>query len=215
MRALRPLLVAGLVGLTGCFSLSRTEPLQQHYVLGGGHLQQNDTPAGNPAGLTVGVRRLRLATYLEPAFLVVRQGPNRITYAEFHRWGEPLGGGISRAVAGYLVARSPIRAVDVAPWPLREQYDYLIQLHVERFEGVVSADPNAAEGEVHLLATWEIIRQQDGAVLARGTTDHRASGWRVGDHAGLVNQLDAGLNVLAHELASSLASLGAARAEGR
>jgi uncharacterized lipoprotein YmbA len=215
MRALRLLLVAGVVGLAGCFSLARTEPVQRHYVLGGDLLQENGTQPGDPAGLVVAVRRLRLASYLEPAFLVVRQGPNEITYSEFHRWGEPLGGGINRAVAGYLAARAPLRGVDVAPWPAREQYDYLIQLHVERFEGVVADDPAATEGEVHLLASWEILRQRDGAVLARGTTDHRVSGWRVGDHAGLVTRLDAGLNLLSQDLATSLSSLGAPLAELR
>jgi uncharacterized protein len=214
-RGVRLILLASLIGLTGCFSLGRTEPPQRHYVLGGDLLQENGAPPGDPAGLTVGVRRLRLAPYLEAAFLVVREGANEITYAEFHRWGEPLSVGINRAVAGYLAARAPVRGVVVAPWPAREQHDYLIQLHVERFEGVVPEGPAAVEGEVHLLASWEIIRHRDGAVLARGTTEHRESGWRVGDYAGLVSRLDAGLNVLSDDLASRLASLGAPLAERR
>jgi uncharacterized protein len=215
MRALRLALLAGVVGLTGCFSLGRTEPPQRHYVLGGDLLQTNGTPPGNPAGVTVGVRRLRLATYLEPAFLVVREGANRVTYAEFHRWGEPLGGGINRVVAGDLAARSGIRAVDVAPWPARQQYDYIVQLHVERFEGVAPEAGAEGEGAVHMLATWEILRQRDGAVLARGATDFRENGWRVGDYAGLVRRLDAGLNALSQDLASSLSRLGVPLAERR
>jgi hypothetical protein len=41
-----------------------------------------------------------------------------------------------------------------------------------------------------VLATWEIIRPLDGAVLARGVTDYRQRGWRVGDYAGLVCYVD-------------------------
>jgi uncharacterized lipoprotein YmbA len=216
MSVARLISLVGLIGLTGCFSLGRVEPPQRHYVLGGDRLQVSSAPpAGDLAGFTVGVRRLRLASYLDAPFLVVRHGSNQIRYSEFHRWGEQLGGGINRAVAGYLGAQAPFRSVDVAPWPAREQYDYLIQLHVERFEGLAPEDPAAVEGEVHLLATWEIIRQRDGVVLARGTTDFREPGWRVGDYAGLVTLLDAGLNLLSAELASSLSSLGAPLAEVR
>jgi uncharacterized protein len=213
VRVARLMLIAGLIGLAGCYSLGRTEPPQRHYVLGGDRLPENVTPSASTAGLTVGVRRLRLASYLEAPFLVVREEVNRISYAEFHRWGEPLGGGINRAVASHLAAQTPVRGVDVAPWPARERYDYLIQLHVERFEGVAPEDTTAAHGEVQMLVDWEIVRQQDGAVLRRGTTEHREPGWRVGDYPALVRSLDAGLNVLARDLTAGLAELASRRAE--
>lgn len=206
-----PLLV--LTGLAGCFSLGRVEPPQQHYVLGGSRTGEGLEPSAALAGVGIGVRRLRLASYLEPPFLVVREGPHRIRYAEFHRWGERLGGGIERALAGYLSARAPFRSVDVAPWPAGESYDYLIQIHVERFEGLTSEDPGTAEGEVHVLASWEIIRQQDETVLARGTTDYRRPGWTPGDHAGLVSLLDAGIEVLSADLAAGLEKLVALKAD--
>jgi uncharacterized protein len=215
IHAARLISLAGLVGLAGCFSLSRTETPQRHYVLGGDRVQERAPAPEDLAGLTIGVRRLRLAPYLEAPFLVVRQGANRISYSEYHRWGEQLGGGINRAVAGHLAARAPFRAVDVAPWPSREQYDYLVQLHVERFEGLAPEDAAALEGEVHMRVTWEILRQRDGVVLARGTTDHREVGWTVGDYGGLVRSLDAGLSVLTEDLASTLSGLGTPLAEGR
>lgn len=208
MKTTRLIVLCALAGLAGC-SLSHGEPPQRHYVLGGNRVQGSEAPRPGLAGLTVGVRRLQLASYLESPSIAVRRGPQEITFAEFHRWGEPLPGGISRAVAGYLTAGAPFRAVDVAPWPLREKYDHLIQLHVSRFEGVAPADPAATGGEAHLLATWEIIRQRDGEVLARGTTDYRKDGWRVGDYAGLVALLDAGLHVLSNDLMTSLEKLGA------
>ncbi len=206
VRATCLLSVCGLIGLTGCFSLSRTAPPQRHYVLGGTALQENEPPL-ELAGLKIGVRRLRLASYLEAPFLVVRRGAHQVGYSEFHRWGEQLDGGINRAVAGYLAAQAPFGGVDVAPWPPQEEYDYLIQLHVLRFEGLAPEEPSAVEGEVQMLATWEIIRQRDGVVLARGTTDFRQGGWRQGDYASLVAILDAGLNVLSGDLVSSLSEL--------
>ena len=205
---IRRILPLVLTGLTGCFSLGRNAPTPQHFVLGGAALRGEETVSADSARVTVGVRQLQLAPYLTTPFVVVRRGSHQITFSEFHRWGEDLGGGINRAVAGYLAARSPFPRLDVAPWPLGTQHDYLIQLHVVRFEGVAPEDPLAREGEVHLAAIWEIIGQRDGALLARGTTDYRKDGWRVGDYAGLVALLDAGLEALANDLATGLEKLG-------
>jgi len=192
--------------LSGC-SLGRSEPPQRHYVLAGETTQEVGAQSPGLAGLKIGVRRLRLAAYLDPPFLVVRRGPNQITYSEFHRWGEPLAGGINRAFAGHLSARAAFLAIDAAPWAPREEYDYVIQLQVERFEGVTPTETATFGGEIHMLATWEIVRQRDGAVLARGATEHRELGWSVGDYAALVHGLDAGLVLLARDLASSLEAL--------
>lgn len=55
-----------------------------------------------------------------------------------------------------------------------------------------------------MLATWAIVRSGDREVLARGTTDYRQGGWRVGDYSQLVALLDAGLRALSADLMSSL-----------
>jgi len=207
-------MLAGVVGLPGCFSLSRNEPPQRHYVLGAEIAGGAGAEAPGAGSLTIGLRRLRLAPYLDLPFLAVRHGANEVRYSEFHRWGEPLGPGIGRVFTGLLAAGAPVRAVDLAPWPARERHDYLIQLQVDRFEGLVSEDPAVAMGEVLMVASWEIIGPLDGVVLARGRTEHRKQGWMPDDHAGMVRSLDAGLEILAREVAVELAAL-AARGTGR
>jgi uncharacterized lipoprotein YmbA len=203
-----------LIGLGGCFSLGRGEPMQQHFVLGGAAQQENAAVPRDLAGLAIGMRRLQIAPYLETPLIVVRRGPHQIGFSEFHRWGERLEGGINQAVASYLSTRAAFRGVDVAPWPVRERYDYIIQLHVLRFEGMAPEDEAATRGEAHLLATWEILHQ-DGSVLARGTTDYRDRDWRVGDFPGLVASLDNGLSELSDDLMRSIVGLGAPLAERR
>jgi len=194
------------MGLTGCVSLGRSEPPHHYYVLGGDTLRAPPTASPQVADVTVGVRRLKLASYLAPPFMVVRRGPNQVGFSEFNRWGEPLGAGINRVVARSLVARG-FRDAAVAPWPGDAHYDYLIQLDVVRFEGLAPEEPSSTEGAVSLLAMWEIIRQEDGVVLARGTTDYRRPGWTVGDYAGLVSMLDDGLEVLSADLRASVIEL--------
>jgi uncharacterized protein len=211
---IRPFLcVAALLLLVpGCVSLGRDSPPLELYVIGS-DASASATPVPGLDGVTVGVRRLHLAPYLATAAIVVRRGPHEILTSDYHRWGEDLAEGINRALARQVGGRAQFRTVDVAPWPVRSRYDYLVQFHVERFEGVVAPGPpvDGAVGAVHVLASWEIIRQQDETVLARGSSEFREEGWRVGDYAALVALLDRGLVLLAHDLTAALGGVVAAR----
>lgn len=204
MMAMIPVVLA-----TGaCFSLARDTPPLEQYVLGGTPAAAAGPLSPDPAGLTVGLRRLDLAPYLASPSIVVRRGAHQMLVSDYHRWGEDPVAGINRAFAGYLAAAMPVRAVDVAPWPVRSQHDFVVQLHVSRFEGVAPDDSLALQGEAHLLASWELLRPQDGAVLARGGTDHRAGGWHVGNYPALVTLLDVGLHRMAGDIAACMARVG-------
>lgn len=210
--AIRLIVPMSLLALTGCFSLGRVEPPQRHYVLGAGmHPAEPATPgpAGDVTGIVIGLRQPRLAQYLESPFMVIRRGVNQIELSEFHRWGETLEQGINRTVAGYLATNEPVWRVEFAPWPPRTNLDYVIQLHVLRFEGLVSDDAAATEGEALVRATWEILRGADGVVLTRGTTEYREGGWTLEDedYDSLVSLLQEGLGVLVEELVTGLKSV--------
>lgn len=207
--------------LPGCVSLGRDSPALELYVIGGAGSPEVAAPVPGLAGLSIGLRRLHLAPYLATPAIVVRRGPHEVLTSEYYRWGEDLGEGINRAVARHLDDGAQYRTVDVAPWPVRSRYDYLIQLDISRFEGVVPAagSPGAAtpgeagataRGAVHVVATWEIIRQQDETVLTRGITEFREDGWRVGDYAALVALMDRGLVVLARDVTAALGGVVAA-----
>lgn len=205
-KALRTLLPFFLLALPGCFSMSHGAPSQRHYVLGADGQAERETLVEQTAAeaAVIGLRPPRLAEYLASPFIVVRRGTHRIGFSEFERWGEDLARGINRTLAGHMVARSPAHRVESAPWPPGVRLDYLIQLHVLRFEGVAPEDPLDPAGEAHLLATWEIVRSRDGAVLLSGTTQVRSDGWTVGDFDGLVSLLDGGLGTLADDLVVGL-----------
>jgi uncharacterized protein len=198
IRIARVLALGALLTQSGCFKLARESPRLQQFVLSGGA----PSTAPTDTGQTLGLRRADLAAYLAVRAIIVRRGVNELAVSEFHRWGEDLGEGINRVVAANLAGAPPVRAVDVAPWPVRARHDYVVQLHIARFEGI--ADSAAANGRVHLLATWDIIRPRDGAVLVRGTTDDRSTTWRVGDYADLVMQLDGSLLRLARDIRTCL-----------
>jgi uncharacterized lipoprotein YmbA len=164
-------------------------------------------PAGAVTGIAIGLRQPRLAEYLGTPFIVVRLGPNQIRLSEFHRWGETLEQGINRTVAGFLATKEPVWRIEFAPWPTRTNLDYVIQLHVLRFDGLLPDDGAATEGEALVQATWEILRGADGVVLTRGSTEYRERGWTLEDYDSLVSLLQKGLGVLAEELATGLRSV--------
>jgi hypothetical protein len=213
-RLLRLAAIATLITAQGCFSLSRpTAPLEE-YVLGAGAgsasaVTPAPTAARGAGAVSVGLRRLDLAPYLATTAIVVRRG-SRIETSGFRRWAEDPNAGILRAVAGALSAAPTILAVDVAPWAVRVPHDYLVQLHVANLEGVAADDVLATTGEVRVSTTWEIIRTQDGSLVARGESDFRETGWSVGDYRGLVTGFDHGLNALARDVVACLARLGSA-----
>ena len=208
-RTLRLLGICALLTEAGCFSLARPTPPLEEYVLGAGPRPVAALPARDSGGLTIGLRRLDLAPYLSTTAIVVRRG-SKIVTSGFRRWGEEPSAGIMRAVAASLGAAPTILAVDVAPWPVQAQHDYLVQLHVSHLEGVAAEDLTATEGEIHVMASWEIIRSQDGTLVARGETDRRETGWKVGDYLGLVTRVDKGLTGLASDLATCLVRIASA-----
>ncbi len=214
IRSIRLLVPAAALVLTGCFKLSRESPRLQLFALGGATAANAafgsaaaattaSTPASARQGLIVGLRRIDLASYLSTPAVVWRRGANEVVVSEFHRWGGDLDEGINRAFAGHLAGIAPVQAVDVAPWQARARHDFLLQLHVARFEGV--ADSAATEGRIHVMAGWDIIRPLDGTLLLRGSSEDRGSAWRVGDYAGLVTQLDAALLRIARDVSACLA----------
>ncbi len=210
-----------LAMMPGCFSLGRTSPTVEQYVIGGAEPAAAVGPVPGVDGVAVGLRGIDLAPYLATRAIVVRRGSHEVVTSDYHRWGEDLAEGINRALARHLAATESFRAVDVAPWPVRTSYDYVVRIHITRFEGVVpgatsptaGAAAGAGEGASHVGASWEIIRQQDGTVLARGATEHVEEGWVVGDYAALVALLDEGLAVLAREVTAAIRGLAVKAAD--
>jgi uncharacterized lipoprotein YmbA len=206
---LRLFAIGALLSMAACFSLARPTPPLEEYVLGEGPRTLAAPRANDVGGVTIGLRRLDLAPYLATRSIVVRRGARLVT-SGFRRWGEEPSDGIARAVAAYLGAAPAILAVDIAPWPVQSQHDYLVQFHVSELEGVAPEDSTVNDGEVKVMASWEIIRSHDGALVARGETDHRETGWKVGDYRGLVTRADKGLTALASDVAVCLARVASA-----
>jgi uncharacterized lipoprotein YmbA len=211
------LLLIGLVGLlaAGCVRLLEPRPSNTRYYLLGSHLATDTTANTATDGLRIGLRKPRLAEYLDTPTLAVRRGPNEVNFSEFHRWGEDLGVSLNRVVALNLERQPGIQSTEVVPWPRGTSFDYVVQLHILRFEGVGPAPPGPdADGDTppprgHSQTTvaWTVLTPDSDDVIARGWTRDRRGDWPVTDHADLVAKLDASLVVLAEDIGRRLRAL--------
>jgi len=167
--------------------------------------------SGNPSRLVVGVRKVRIAAYLNTPSITTRYGEHEVQFAEFHRWGEDLGEAIGRSVAQSLTRHPEIQRVDRVPWPDRTPHDVLVQMRVLRFEGEAPSRPVEVDkkdppmqGSARVVVAWELVDPETQEVKVSGKTDHREDGWAVGDYAALIERLDASLDVVARDLATQM-----------
>ena len=205
-RGLRAVVLVGFTLTTGCFSLARPTPPLEEYVLGATAAPATVATSRPSTGLSIGLRRLDLAPYLATTAIVVQRG-SRIETSGFRRWAEDPSASILRAVAAALGSAPSVIAVDIAPWATNTPHDYLVQLHVTHMEGLAADDPMAATGDVRVTTSWEIIRNLDGALVARGESDFHEAGWTVGDYRALVTRVDHGLTALAGDLVACMTEL--------
>jgi len=164
-----------------------------------------------PSRLVVGVRKVRIAAYLNTPSITTRFGDHEVQFSEFHRWGEDLGEAIGRSVAQSLTRHPEIQRVDRVPWPDRTSHDVLVQMQVLRFEGEAPSRPVEVDkkdppmqGNARVVVAWELVDPETQEVRVSGKTDHQEGGWTVGEYAALIERLDASLDVVARDLADQM-----------
>lgn len=198
--------------LPGCVNLKPVESTTRFYVLGAREHTDAPSLANKSSGISVGLRRLRLAAYLDTPYIVLRHGANEVSFSENHRWGEDLEKAISRTVESHLATHEAIQRVDAAPWPVNTNYDYIVQVNVLQFEGQTDALPGEEllkmiedhKVQVHLVADWQIIDPASNGVIHQEKTDVLLGGWNQDIYASLVSGLDDTLKAMANDIAAVL-----------
>lgn len=166
-------------------------------------------PSADTTSLRVGLRQPRLVSYLNATRMVTRTDSNTIRFSEFHRWGEDLDQAIGRTAALALERQAGVQSVEVVPWPKGATFDYLVRLHVLRFEGVgpppdADDEDSVPEGHSQAVVEWTILHPENETVLVRDRTQHRVTGWRVNDYQALASHLGTSLGVLAEDIGARL-----------
>lgn len=208
-----PLRRIGLSALTvliawsfaGCtlFPEPRTDPTR-HYVLTGPEALPSEAARAG-ASLLVGLRKVRVAPYLDGKTMIVRLGENEIDYRDYARWAEPLSVGVSRLVQARLLASDRVARVLPQPFPFDVKRDVDVEITILRAEALVRPDGTRV---VSLSCALQIQRAPDGPgageVLHRETFVATEIPWIEGDYAGLARGLSAAVAQLAERITAAL-----------
>jgi len=189
--------ISSIVGLavllSGCVNLKAPPDPTRYYLLNGS--ADIDALAENPIGSAPIVRLdpIEVDPYLDTPYMVLRVQQYEVQFSDIHRWGENLTDNIWRALARDMLATGKVSDV-VQTYD--EKADYVISVHVHRFEG---KPPDIA----HLQATWE-LKDSRGRVLFSTWHDDLNHGWSFQNYGHLAEKLDESLQTLAEAMAAKL-----------
>jgi hypothetical protein len=164
---LRTLVSIGLLVtiVAGCAGPS---PRSNYYLLSA--LPDQETGEETTAafdGLSVGIGPVSFPGYLDRPQIVIRTGPNEISFSEFDRWAEPLKNNFMRVLKEDLVDRLKTDSIFVYPWPAGAVFEFQVSVEVARFD----ARPG---GNATLEVQWMILRDHDGKVVVSRRSSYRA-----------------------------------------
>jgi uncharacterized lipoprotein YmbA len=109
-------------------------------------------------GLLIGIGPVSWPDYLDRQQIVIRNGPNEISFSEFDRWAEPLKNNFLRVFKEDLVERLRTDNIFVYPWPPEAVFEFQVSAEVTRFD----AQPGDS---AKLDVQWVILRAHDREVI--------------------------------------------------
>jgi len=205
-RAAARLAAAGLLALAGCNVIPPAqEDATRYFVLSGA--EPAAAEAGQPAAgatLRIGLRTVRLESYLSRRQMVVRAGPNEVRFEDFRRWAEPLDAAITRVVRASLLSAPSVSQVFAEPFPFDQARDFDVSIDVVRFEGTLAADGKYAAS---VTAVVEISTTgADSRVVSHRIYEAPSLEWDGTDFGRLAALLNTDVGSLAREVVSELPS---------
>ena len=153
-KLVRIVLVLFVLGvLAGCGS----SPKEMYYTLSAGGAMNDVTPASGESTYTVAVGPITLPEVVDRPQLVLRVGPNEVTFEELHRWAGSLRSEIPRIIADNLAGNLNVKQVAAYPQNAGEDAEYRVLVDIQRFDATLG-------GPVAIDALWSVRRSSDGAV---------------------------------------------------
>ncbi len=203
-RAVARLAAAGLLALAGCNVIPPAQEDATRYFVLSGATPAAAEPGQAPAGSTlrIGLRTVRLESYLSKRQMVVRAGPNEVRFEDFRRWAEPLDAAITRIVRARLLSAPAVSQVLAEPFPFDQARDYDVSIDIVRFEGSLAAD---GKYSASVTAVIEISTTgADSRVVSHRIYEAPALEWDGSDFGRLAALLNSDVGSLAQEVASEL-----------
>lgn len=82
----------------------------------------------------IGLKKIKLAYYLQQPQIVVRKTNHELILDEFNRWAEPLQENIQQTIRTSLMHLLPSASVTDYPWKASEKMDAILTIDILKFE---------------------------------------------------------------------------------
>jgi len=155
---LNTILSTGLL-LTFVAGCAGPSPRSNYYLLSAVPDQEvGQTTTAASDGLSIGIGPVSFPDYLDRQQIVIRTGPNEVSFSEFDRWAEPLKNNFLRVFKENLVECLRTDTIFVYPWPPDAVFEFQVSAEVTRFD----AHPGDRS---ELDVQWMILRAHDREVI--------------------------------------------------
>lgn len=115
----------------------------------------------------IGIMQVALPEYLDRPQIVTSGTGNRLVFADFDRWAEPLAEGTARVLTADLSALLPRHEVRHRGWLDKSLLDYAVNVEIVHFEGVLG-------GDAKLSVVWSVRQKGNEQTTHTRRTDYAA-----------------------------------------
>jgi uncharacterized lipoprotein YmbA len=162
-----------------------------------------ETPVSKKIGLAssllVGVGPVKVPEYLERPQIVTRSKENTLKFAQFDRWGESLGLGLTRLIREDLVIILPGVKFIAHPWESSVTVKYQVIVEIIQLDSTLNKN-------MFLVAQWQVVDAQNMKTILIKRSEFRQP-IIPQDYPGLVKTLSTVCASLSNEIAEALAWL--------
>lgn len=199
-RAAARFAAACLLALAGCNVIPPAqEDATRYFVLSGSEMPSVEAPSGT---LRVGIRTVRLESYLNRKEMVVRNGASEVRFEDYRRWADPLDASLTRILRSRLLAAPSVAQAFAEPFAFDQARDYDVSVDVVRFEGAVDGD---GKYSASMAAVVEVSTTGAASrIVSRKLFEAPAQAWDGADFNRLAQLLRADVDLLAQEVVSGL-----------
>ena len=163
-------------------------------------MQSPEQPESRDAGsVRLGIGPVKIPPYLDRPQIAMRTSVNELSFADQHRWAEPLAENFSRVLAENLSRLMATNLLHNFPWPRSQPIDWQIIIEVMQFE-------NMTNGNAVLEVRWMVRDGDEKVALPR--VHNRFESTAIGDtQSDRIFALSQTLADLSREIASKLIEL--------
>ena len=198
-----PLALAGLLcALAAC---NVVQPAQddptRYFVLSDPAAHPGQAPSA-AAGVRIGLKAVRLESYLRRREMVVRTGENEVQFRDYRRWAEPLDAGVARVLRTRLLASPDVAQVYGEPFAAGQERDFDVSIELRKCEGSLAPSGRYAAS---LSATIEVSTAgANPRPVARKVFVAPDASWDGRDFDRLASLLSADVSALGQEVLADL-----------